>query len=110
MDTTYKPRFNIHLADGQIAPTIKRSFLIKMYVSNHDIKKGYLKLPDGTTWDLTLEPAVKAAMVENGTAECIVSFQLHEHGTYCVARYFNRNKPITYREPPAIDYSRRSYG
>lgn len=105
--TSFIPRFSIHRADGTKQPGLERNFLIKMYVSNHDIKNGWIKLPDNTYWALTIEPGAKAAMVENGTAQCIVSFQLYDHGTYCVARFYNRNKPALDRlEPPPISWGR----
>lgn len=89
---TKKPTFNIYRADGSKCPTLRRCFIIRMDVSWNDRSVGSICLPDGTLWDLTIEDQADQAIQDAGRAYCIVSFQVHEHGNFAIARFYDPRK------------------
>jgi hypothetical protein len=109
-------KFNVYRSDGSKSPTLRRSFLIKLYINKADRMRGYLKLPDNTKWTLITEEAVLKAMGHDQTVRCIVSFQVHEHAddtqvsNFAVARFYNPNKESSFIEPksaPKVTYKRK---
>lgn len=88
----FRPSFGIYRADGSKHPTLKRNFIIKMDLYTNDLRNGYVTLVDGTNWALSAEQEVKDAIQAVGDTFCIVSFQVHEHGNYAVARKYSAKK------------------
>lgn len=86
--TSNEVKFSIYRADGSKPPSLKRSFIVKQRISLSDVVEGSLMLDDGTVWALIIEPEAFEVMLKDQSAFCIVSYQVHTHGNYAVARLY----------------------
>lgn len=73
--------FVTYLANGQLKTDLKRCFLDRLAVTD---KIEYLRLVDGTMWELYLEPEVVDFLRQHKglpiAVNCIVSFQVFRNG------------------------------
>lgn len=91
-----KPSFEIYRSDTTKVPTLKKSFLLKQILDKRDVESEEIIGQDGTEWLLVIEPSALASISETGSANCIISFQVHYQGgdlrNFAVARLISKDK------------------
>lgn len=101
------PTFEVYRkgSNNKLVPNLVKAFLMKKVITKDDIDRSYLQLPDSSLWILCPELEVSYALDYSDSCICLVSYQVHRHGSFAVARLYEEDKAATNDiTPDSSDY------
>jgi hypothetical protein len=83
------PTFRIHRADGSRPLSLKNAFVLKEWLTQEDMDRGFIEIEDGTKWQLSIQDKdIRHVIHSAGRAWCVVSYQAHTYGNFAIAKLF----------------------
>lgn len=85
--------FSLYTPSGQKVASLKKAFIRTTFLNLQHIARGFLTTEDGAKWNLVVDYPLQKALYSVEEVAAIISYQVHDHGFYAVAKLYKEKKP-----------------
>src|SRR5690606_16403088 len=89
----YNLTFSIYRPDGQKVSTLKRAFVRTGLINANHKERGFLVDDNDVQYTLICSSELRNSLSYASQTPVIVSFQIHTHGRYAIAKFYVEEKP-----------------
>lgn len=85
--------FSLYHPNGQRIASVKKAFIRTTFLNLQHLARGFLTTEDDTKWNLVVDYPLQKALYTAEEVAAIISYQVHDHGYYAVAKLYKKEKP-----------------